>query len=205
MKRILCFGDSNTWGHNPVDCSRLERPWPKVLKELLPDCAVIEDGVCGRTTVFDDPTAPGKNGITAFREIISNNERAELAVIMLGTNDTLNFYECDAKGSAEAVGVFVREWKNAFKDSDVLVISPIEIKDNALIHPIFKDLYNSGSIEKSKEFAKYYSEMAAEEGAYFMDAAKIAEASDIDGIHMEPAEHEKLAAAVYEKVKKIIL
>ena len=187
-----------------MDCSRLERPWTKVLKELLPDCVIIENGVCGRTTVFDDPTAPGKNGITAFREIIENNECADLAIIMLGTNDTLNFYDCDAKGSAEAVRMFVREWKSAFKDSDVLVVSPIEIKEQALTHPIFKTLYNSGALGKSKAFAKYYAEMSAEEGVYFMDASKFAQASDIDGIHMEPAEHEKLAAAVCEKVKEII-
>ncbi|MDO5399031.1 MAG: GDSL-type esterase/lipase family protein [bacterium] len=204
MKKILCFGDSNTWGHNPIDCSKLEMPWPAVLRKLLPDCEIIENGVCGRTTVFDDPTAAGKNGITAFRELIRNNERADLAVIMLGTNDTLNFYDCDASGSAEAVRSFVREWKEAFNDSRVLVISPIEIKESALAHPIFGTLYNKSSIEKSKAFAEYYSKMAEEENVYFMDAAKAAEASDIDGIHMIPAEHEKLARAVYDKIKEII-
>lgn len=204
MKKILCFGDSNTWGHNPVDCSRLEMPWPAVLRELLPNCEIIENGVCGRTTIFDDPTAPGKNGITVFRELICNNERADLAVIMLGTNDTLNFYDCNAYDSAEALRIFVREWLKSFNDSKVLIISPIEIKECALTHPLFSTLYNKASIEKSKAFAYYYSKMAEEENVYFMDAAKAAEASDIDGIHMIPAEHEKLAKAIYEKIKEII-
>lgn len=204
MKKILCFGDSNTWGHNPIDCSKLEKPWPVILREMLPNCEIIENGVCGRTTVFDDPTAPGKNGITAFRKLISNKERADLAIIMLGTNDTLNFYDCDATGSAEAVRTFVKEWREAFSDSKMLIISPIEIKEYALTHPIFSTLYNKASIEKSKEFADYYSNMAKEENVYFMDAAKTAEASDIDGIHMIPSEHEKLAQAVYEKIREII-
>ncbi|MFR5209618.1 MAG: hypothetical protein ACLTG2_08865 [Clostridia bacterium] len=37
MKKILCFGDSNTWGHNPVDCSQLEKPWTVWLKDIVPD------------------------------------------------------------------------------------------------------------------------------------------------------------------------
>lgn len=203
MKKILCFGDSNTWGHNPVDCSRLEMPWPKILQKKLPDFEIIEDGVCGRTTIFDDPTAQGKNGITAFEDRIRNNNGADLVIIMLGTNDTLNFYDCDAKGSAEAVRRFVTEWKSAFLNSKILVISPIEINENALTHPIFKELYNMNSINKSKEFARYYSVMAEEEGVYFMNAAEYAKASDIDGIHMIPEEHKKLADAVYNKIKEI--
>ena len=204
MKKILCFGDSNTWGHNPVDCSKLEMPWPDILKEMLPDCEIIENGVCGRTTIFDDPTAPDKNGITAFREIIRDNERADLVIIMLGTNDTLNYYDCDAKGSAEALRGFIKEWRNAFNDSKILIISPIEIKECALAHPLFKHLYNEGAPAKSRAFAQYYSKMAKEENVYFMDAAKAAEASDIDGIHMNPDGHKKLAQAIYEKIKEIL-
>lgn len=203
MRKILCFGDSNTWGHDPIDCSRLERPWPKILRERLTDYEIIEDGVCGRTTVFDDPTCEGKNGIKAFEERINNTDGADLAIIMLGTNDTLNFYECDAMQSAEALRRFVKIWKSAFDNSKILVISPIEINERALNHSIFCELYSPSSIEKSKEFKKYYSKMADEEKVYFLNAADYAKASDIDGIHMTPEEHEKLADAVYKKIKDI--
>lgn len=203
MKKILCFGDSNTWGHDPKDGSKLAKPWPELLAKKLPDCEIIQDGVCGRTTVFDDPTAEGKNGITAFEERIADKREADLAIIMLGTNDTLNYYKCPAKESAEAMRRFVREWKAAFPESQVLVVSPIEIREPMLKHPIFRVLYSQTSIEESKKFAAYYEKMAKEEGVYFLDAAKYAKASDLDGIHMEPAEHEKLAKAVYAKVLTI--
>lgn len=50
MKKILCFGDSNTWGHNPVDCSKLEKPWTVWLKDIVPEYEMVSDGVCGRAT-----------------------------------------------------------------------------------------------------------------------------------------------------------
>lgn len=204
MKKILCFGDSNTWGHDPKDGSKLAKPWPELLAEKLPNCEIIQDGVCGRTTVFDDPTAEGKNGITAFEERIASKQGADLAILMLGTNDTLNYYKCPAQESAEAMRRFVREWKAAFPESQVLVVSPIEIQDAMLEHPIFRVLYSQTSIEESKKFAACYEKMAKEEGVLFLDAAKYAKASDLDGIHMEPAEHEKLAEAIYTKVLSLL-
>ena len=43
-----------------------------------------------------------------------------------------------------------------------------------------------------------------EEDTYFMNAADYAKASDIDGIHMVPEEHKKLANAFADKIKEIL-
>ena len=66
MKTVLCFGDTNTWGVNPVDESRLEfeKRWTGILtEELRGEARVIEEGQCGRTTVCDDPVDLYKNGL----------------------------------------------------------------------------------------------------------------------------------------------
>jgi lysophospholipase L1-like esterase len=59
-KRILCFGDSNTWGWIPgSDGDRFPADvrWPGVMAaELGPDFVVIEEAQNGRTTLWDDPT-----------------------------------------------------------------------------------------------------------------------------------------------------
>jgi lysophospholipase L1-like esterase len=58
MKTILCYGDSNTWGYSPSTQDRYGRDerWSGVLrKELGADYLVIEEGLGGRTTVWDDP------------------------------------------------------------------------------------------------------------------------------------------------------
>ena len=78
------------------------------------------------------------------------------------------------------------------------------INDNCLTHPIFKELYSEKSIEKSTHFAEYISKLADEEDTYFMNAADYAKASDIDGIHMVPEEHKKLANAFADKIKEIL-
>ena len=53
--RILCYGDSNTWGYIPGVGTRYkkEERWTGIL-ESLTKAEVIEEGMCGRTTVFGD-------------------------------------------------------------------------------------------------------------------------------------------------------
>ena len=62
-KHIVCFGDSNTHGYcaDPADCGggiRFDESqrWPRLLQSLLgEDYLVVEEGLSGRTTCFDDP------------------------------------------------------------------------------------------------------------------------------------------------------
>jgi len=65
MKSVLCFGDSNTWGYDPATKDRFPRDvrWAGILAGLLsPDYQVIEEGLNGRTTVWNDPIEGYKNG-----------------------------------------------------------------------------------------------------------------------------------------------
>jgi lysophospholipase L1-like esterase len=60
MRRVLCYGDSNTWGSATVprpDGRYGERErWPGVLQDALgADWNVIEEGLSARTTVHTDP------------------------------------------------------------------------------------------------------------------------------------------------------
>ena len=58
MKTILCYGDSNTWGYEPATKERYSRAerWTGILqRELGADYYVVEEGLNGRTTVWDDP------------------------------------------------------------------------------------------------------------------------------------------------------
>lgn len=62
MKRILVFGDSNTWGLNPEKFDRYseEVRWTSLLqKSLGNDALILEEGLNGRTTAFDDPDCDG--------------------------------------------------------------------------------------------------------------------------------------------------
>lgn len=207
MKKILCFGDSNTWGHNPVDCSRLEKRWPVIMQDMLKDCEIVQDGLCGRATKFDVPDMPDRNGLKTFREkYLQGENEFDLIIIMLGTNDLLNHFDCSAQETAQALRVYVRECHEKFgkEKPQILLVSPILVRDYVLKHPIFKDLYDKSSIIKSRQFAENILKVAEQEDVYFLDASKSASASSVDGIHMNSNEHEKLAAAMSAKIKSIL-
>lgn len=207
MKKILCFGDSNTWGHNPVDCSQLERRWTVILQEMMPECEIVQDGRCGRATKFDVPDMPDTNGIVTFRErYLQGSNDFDLIIIMLGTNDLLNHFDCPVEETARTLRTYVKECHEMYgKDKpQMLLVSPILVRDYVMQNPIFKDLYSMESVIKSKSFAASISKVAQQEGVYFMDASKAAQASPVDGVHMEPREHEKLAVAMAAKIKSIL-
>ena len=43
--RILCIGDSNTWGYNPENGLRIEGRWTRILEETMPEAEIIEEGL----------------------------------------------------------------------------------------------------------------------------------------------------------------
>ena len=76
MKRILCFGDSNTWGYVPSsDAERYPASirYPRVLQDKLgKDYEVIEEGLPGRTMISDDmkELVGNRNGSLEFGQIV---------------------------------------------------------------------------------------------------------------------------------------
>ena len=90
MTAILCYGDSNTWGYQASTQERLGRwdRWPGVLqRELGDDVHVIEEGQNGRTTVFDVPFEPNRNGLTFLPVALQTHAPLDVVVIDLATND----------------------------------------------------------------------------------------------------------------------
>ena len=67
MKNILVFGDSNTWGLIPGTHERYPWGvrWTSILqeKERCNNTRIIEEGLCGRTTIFEDELRPGRKGL----------------------------------------------------------------------------------------------------------------------------------------------
>ena len=95
MKTILCFGDSLTWGYDPVGPGRHAHDvrWPSVLEaELGGKARVIAEGLNGRTTVFDDFAAGAdRNGARVLPTLLTSHAPLDLVIIMLGTNDMKPF------------------------------------------------------------------------------------------------------------------
>ena len=89
-KRVLCFGDSLTWGYDPVNRIRFDEDnrWPRVMGKILGDeYEIIEEGQNGRTIANDDPWEGGTKCGMDYVLPMLETKRPDLLIIMLGTND----------------------------------------------------------------------------------------------------------------------
>jgi lysophospholipase L1-like esterase len=213
MKRILCYGDSNTYGTDPVKSSQsinssarfsMEKRWPILLeKELGEGYRVIEEGLGGRTTVFDDPMSPGRNGVEYLDIAFRTHDPVDYIIIMLGTNDTKDIYSASAEVISWGLERMLRELNNLMKDSlsqdaQVLLVSPIHVRKNSKGN--YYCGFSKASEEKSKKLADYYKPIADHYGCKFLDAAQYVAASQVDGIHLGKEDHKILARTIARKI-----
>ncbi len=211
LKNILCYGDSNTWGYNAATKDRFpaHARWTGVLsRELGPGYKIIEEGLNGRTTVWNDPIEGYKNGKDYLIPCLESQRPLDLVIIMLGTNDLKKRFSLSAFDISEGARVLVEIAMRNGEDCNgnppkILLVSPILVGD--IYQSQWGELFDyENSIERSKKFASYYKSKAEELGCEFMNAAEYADPSPIDAIHMDASEHKKLGEAFAKKVKEII-
>lgn len=211
--RVLCYGDSNTWGYTPGTGIRLDENtrWTQRLQALLgEEFTIIEAGLNGRTTVYDDPVTPYRNGLKGLGYTMMEAKPIDLVVLCLGTNDLL--YYPKAIWAQRGIDELVRTLCHAneiyggstpvFRTNPrILLMSPITL------HPDYEALRPetriSGHAAEAERFSSLYQAVAKKYGIWFLDAALYANASMIDCVHMEPESHEPLAAALADKIQSI--
>ncbi len=206
-KTILCYGDSNTWGYNPATQGRYARHerWPGVLRtDLGEGYLVIEEGLNGRTTVWDDPIEGYKNGKEYLIPCLETHMPIDLVVIMLGTNDLKMRFSVPACDIAAGAGVLVEVVARSQAGPDgrapqVLLIAPPPVARLSDFAEFFE-----GATAKSRGFARHFGLVAAELGCAFLDASEVIVSSDLDGIHLDLSEHRKLGEAVAGCVKRLL-
>lgn len=211
MTNILCYGDSNTWGHNPADCTRFDKStrWTGLLADMLGSgFNIIEEGLCGRTTVFDDCYSVGRNGLSMFVPCMQSHQPLDIIIIMLGTNDLRQEFNIMPKEIARGVREIARHalcsmYNELYPPAKLLIISPVHIQ-RSVMNGFFNEMYGEESIKKSEQLAAALENTAKELNAYFLDAALYAKASDTDGIHMDAQAHKALSYAVCAKIKEIL-
>jgi lysophospholipase L1-like esterase len=207
MKTILCYGDSNTWGWNPLTQQRYapNERWPGVLQQALgEEYKVIEEGLNGRTTVWDDPIEGYKNGKNYLIPCLETHRPLNLVIIMLGSNDLKMRFSLSAYDIANGVGVLVDAVQKSAAGPggnapSVLLMAPPLLKELSEFAEMFE-----GAAAKSKRFARHYQRVAEEFGCEFLDTSRIIVASNIDGVHLELSEHQKLGQAVAVEVKRFL-
>jgi lysophospholipase L1-like esterase len=208
MNVILCYGDSNTWGHDPVTQGRFPPTvrWTGILsRELGSEYYVIEEGLCGRTTVWDDPIEGlHLNGKNYLLPCLESHMPLDLVILMLGTNDLKKRFSVSALDIADSAGVLVGIIQKsaagiAGSAPVVLLVAPPPVGRLSDYAEMFDD-----AEVKSRKFSEYYRLAALEYGCDFLDAGEYIHSSDIDGVHFEVDQHEKLGLAFARSVREIL-
>lgn len=210
MRNILCYGDSNTWGYNSCTGTRFElgKRWTGTLAQGLPDdIRVIEEGLCGRTTMYELPLEYGRNGWTYFPVALASAEPFDLLVLMLGTNDRRKGLRISPQESTLGMEKYIQFaraielWGGKTKPK-ILIMSPPEIDKKVLDTPD-AFYYDETSVADSKALKHWYKELAARYDCAFLDAAAYSRVGE-DGVHLNEKGHENLGKVLAKKVMQLL-
>lgn len=209
--RILCYGDSNTWGYiSGSDHKRYgnKERWTKILSELLGEkFEVIEEGLNSRTLISND-TRPGKEGKNGYEYLIpclDTHDPINLVILMLGTNELKNIYN----KTAIEIGDMLEEYfvktilnrKSQIENNypKLIIVTPPIVNENTE-YCKQKDKY-LGAMQKSKELNLIYKNIAEKYNCYFLGNEELT--TGVDGVHLTKESHKKLAEMLNAIIREI--
>ena len=169
---------------------------------------MVEEGLNGRTTAFDDPGFRCRNGSAFLESSLLTHEPIDVVVVMLGTNDLKPRISGDPAVSAESLTELLDQIRSSFVGPrgtvpKLLIVSPPHLGEELLRSPFSADYGGMRAIEASRELAPLYRERAKNYDAAFLDAADHAVAG-ADGVHMDAESHGRLGEAVADAVRGLL-
>lgn len=212
MPTLLAFGDSNTHGTPPLtrrgvsDRYGTDVRWPSVTAAVLgPDWTVVDEGLPGRTTQFDDPVMGAHmNGQVGLRIALQSHGPIDVLSIMLGTNDAKTRFaptpQRVAAGMAGLLDIALsEEMQNRHGGFAVLLVCPPAVVETGILAGEFM-----GAAELFRDLPARYATLAQGRGAGYLDAGGIIAVSDTDGVHLEPDAHLALGRAIAGGVRALV-
>ncbi|MGI6069362.1 MAG: SGNH/GDSL hydrolase family protein [Blautia sp.] len=196
-KRILCFGDSNTWGYDAFTDGRFPENvrWTGQLKHMLGEgYDVIEEGLCGRTTVLEDPLNEGMSGLSYLTPCMMSHSPLDVLVVMLGTNDCKGRFCMTARNIACGMKRLLLKamqtpaWRNT---PQILLVAPGPIQPECETSLVAEEMGECSG--RSMGLAEEYLRIAKELGTEFMDAGEFVHMNTIDYMHLDWESHRILA------------
>lgn len=175
--KVICFGDSNTFGYNP--CARsgepYDHPWPVRLADMT-GWQVDNQGVNGREVPLEQVSIP---------------EDTDLFLVMLGTNDLLQLDTPEA--AAERMEAFL----SGGDPQKLVVIAPPPMAPGDWVQ-------DDELIADSKRLAKCYQALCDHLGIQFFNAGDWNISLSFDGVHFTQEGHEEFANGLYRALQEVI-
>lgn len=176
--KILCYGDSNTYGYDPRsfigDRYPSDARWVDLLAKET-GWEIINRGLNGREIPEQDIPLP---------------DDLDLLIVMLGTNDLLQGAE--AKTAAGRMETFLRGLSIA--PEKILLIAPPPMEPGQWV-------WESRLIEVSRRLGEEYRAVAQKLGVRFTDAAEWNIELCFDGVHFTESGHCAFASALAMTIK----
>ncbi len=218
-KHIICFGDSNTHGKcaDPSDCADTKRNplrfneeerWTCLLQKAIgEEYLVIEEGLSGRTTVFEDPLYEGMSALSYIEPCLKSHEPVDLLIIMLGVNDTKERFGASAVCISRGLDRLIKKAKLTTYwtgEPNILVICPPPFDARIETAPAAGTM-GKGCAEKSRLLAPEYQKVARENGCHFLDSNGLVEYNTIDFMHLTRKSHMALAQRLSALLPEILM
>lgn len=202
--KILCYGDSNTWGYLPGSGGKrhpTEKIWPSLLQERLgDDYLVINEGLNSRTANIDDPDKPGRNGLTSLAGIINKHKRVDMVILFLGTNDLKSKFNRTPEDIAKGAEQLIEKAKELTDGkTEILLLCPPIVNEKI---KSTQEKY-SGAEAKSKALPALYESIAKKYKIKYLNLQDSVQPSEKDGYHLDEGGHEEIAKVLFNIVQVI--
>lgn len=211
-RTILCFGDSNTWGFDAATGERLPRDvrWACRLQQLLPSgYQVVEAGLNGRTTIFDDPVTPGRCGLDYLSVIMRQAAPLDLMILWLGTNDCKERFHATPKDILDGYRQLVdlaldpMYW-NPSSGPRILIPSPVPVDMGYVLTWAAEEMGRDADI-RSAELQGLLADYAnAHSFLQWLDLRSILETHPNDHIHLTKESHSQVATRLAEVIPALV-
>ena len=190
MKRILCLGDSNTWGYDPRSCLGSHYPagvcWTERLQgagRAVANCG--QNGLC----------IPTEAQLPAVAELLRRAGRTDAVVVMLGSNDLLN--GASAADAAARMEPLLRCLAENAGGARVLLVAPPPMRPGDWVR-------DGATLDASARLADAYRALAARLGVDFADAGAWGVSLCFDGVHFSPEGHAAFARGLAETLDGLL-
>ena len=197
MKKILCFGDSNTYGYIPNNGARYDKNtrWTGVLSLLSHGKFEIIEGGCNNRTAFAaNPAGKIFTGYEILPELLTDD--FDVVVLAIGINDTQFLYNLSSIEIASGVEKLINIVKVKSPQTKIILVAPSILTDDVL-NGNFACLFDRTSIEKSRQLPLLYQKIAEKQNIEFLDLNSVAKTSSLDGLHYAPEQHLKIAQVIF--------
>lgn len=206
MKKVLCFGDSNTYGFVPKKCTRYDKNtrWTGVLQALCgSDFSIIEGGCNNRTAFVDNPAGVEQTGYKILPEYFTK-DYFDIVVLAIGINDLQLFFKPTLEEFEQGIEKLIKITKDLSPNAKIILVCPSKLDLAGIKSGVFSFQFDEISVEKSYHLPQIYKKLAEKYACELVDLNEIVKVSPLDGLHFSAESHKTIAENLYKNLKQTI-